>query len=74
MLLEIEDIHVGEQSSEELELTLLNPATRKIVEINVNVAEQDTFGNLMTDLYGKSVEPRVEYIMKHSEETEYDCE
>ena len=55
-------------------MTLLNPSTRKIVEISVNVAESDTFGNLMTDLYGKAVEPRVEYIMKHSEETEYDCE
>ena len=65
---------LSEQSSEELELTLLNPATRKIVEINVNVADRATFGDLMTDLYGKAVEPRVEYIMKHSEETEYDCE
>lgn len=65
---------LSEQSSEELELTLLNPATRKIVEINVNVSDTDTFGNLMTNLYGKAVEPRVDYIMRHSEETEYDCE
>lgn len=65
---------LGEQSSEELEQTLLNPATRNIVQFTGFDTGTDTFDNLLTRLYGKAVEPRVEYIMEHSEETEYDCE
>ena len=65
---------LGEQSSEELEQTLLNPKTRNIVVFSGFDTKMDTFDSLMTSLYGKAVEPRVEYIMEHAEEAEYDCE
>lgn len=63
---------LGEQSSEELELTLLNPATRSIACLFVT--DRATFDTTMTRLYGKTVEPRVDYIMKYSEGVQYDCE
>lgn len=63
---------LGEQSSEELELTLLNPATRNITCLFVS--DQATFDDTMTRLYGKAVEPRVDYIMERSERMQYDCE
>lgn len=63
---------LGESSSEELEQTLLNPETRNLVRLNVS--DSDTFDSLMTTFFGKAVEPRVDFIMSHSEETDYDCE
>lgn len=63
---------LAEQSSEELELTLLNPATRSITCLFVTNPE--TFDSTMTKLYGKAVEPRVDYIMERSEGIQYDCE
>ena len=63
---------IGESSSDELEQTLLNPETRNLVKLNVS--NPDAFGDLMTTFFGKAVEPRVEYILEHSEETDYDCE
>ena len=63
---------IGESSSEELEQTLLNPETRNLIQLNVS--NPDTFDALMTTFFGKAVEPRVDYILEHSEETDYDCE
>lgn len=63
---------LGEQGSDELAETLLDPKTRNIVQLKVN-----DFGlteKLFEDLYGKKVEPRVKYLLEHSEEVEYDYE
>lgn len=61
---------LGEQDSEELSYTLLEPETRHIVQLQVN--DIDKTENLFNDLYGKRVEPRVKFLMEHSEEGTYD--
>lgn len=61
---------LGEQDSEELSDTLLNPETRHVVQLQVN--DIGATDNLFNDLYGKKVEPRVKFLLEHSEEGEYD--
>lgn len=57
---------LGEQDSEELSVSLLDPATRNIYQLYVdNYAKTD---KMFEDLYGKRVEARVRYIQKHGEE------
>lgn len=63
---------LGEQDSEELSDTLLNPESRNIVQLTVN--DIGLTDNMFEDLYGKDVKPRVEFLLKHSEEAEYDYE
>lgn len=60
------DYHVGEQDSSELEYCLLNPNTRNIVQLTVSDVVKTN--KLFEDLYGKKVEPRVQYLLEHSEE------
>lgn len=63
---------LGEQDSEELSDTLLNPESRNVVQLTVN--DIGLTDNMFEDLYGKDVKPRVEFLLKHSEEAEYDYE
>lgn len=61
---------LGEMDSEELAHTLLEPETRNILQLQVsNVDKTDA---LFQDLYGKAVEPRVKFILEHSEEARID--
>lgn len=61
---------LGEMDSEELSHTLLDPSTRNIIQLQVN--DIDKTNRLFQDLYGKAVEPRVKFILEHSEEARID--
>lgn len=61
---------LGEQDSEELEETLLNPATRNIVQLGVK--DIDKTDELFDIMYGKKVEPRVKYLNEHLREADVD--
>lgn len=56
---------LGEMDSEELGDTLLNASTRNIVQLCVS--DIDKTEQMFEDLYGKAVQPRVDYILNHSE-------
>jgi len=57
---------LGEQDSEELSVSLLDPATRNVYQLCVeDYAKTD---KMFEDLYGKKVEARVRYIQEHGEE------
>lgn len=61
---------LGEMDSDELSHALLDPATRNVIQLQVNdIDETDV---LFKKLYGKSVEPRVKFILEHSEEARID--
>ena len=61
---------LGEQDSDELAECLLDPKTRHIVQLIVSDFEKTD--KLFTQLYGKAVEPRVKFILDHSEEARID--
>lgn len=61
---------LGEMDSEELAHTLLEPETRNILQLQVS--DMDKTNKLFQDLYGKAVEPRIKFIMEHSEEARID--
>lgn len=61
---------LGEMDSEELAHTLLEPETRNILQLQVS--DIDKTNKLFQDLYGKAVEPRIKFIMEHSEEARID--
>ena len=61
---------LGEQDSHELYECLINPETRNISKIIVS--DIDEADDLMECLMGKSVPPRREYLLKHSEEANND--
>ena len=52
--------------SDELSHALLDPATRNVIQLQVS--DIDETDALFKTLYGKSVEPRVKFILEHSEE------
>lgn len=56
--------------SEELSHALLDPSTRNILQLQVN--DTNKTNQLFQDLYGKNVEPRVKFILEHSEEARID--
>ena len=56
--------------SEELSHALLDPSTRNILQLQVN--DINKTNQLFQDLYGKNVEPRVKFILEHSEEAQID--
>lgn len=61
---------LGEMDSDELSHALLDPATRNVIQLQVNdIDETDV---LFKKLYGKAVEPRVKFILEHSEEARID--
>ena len=57
---------IGEMSESEVSETLLSQNTRNILRLSVS--DKDKTTALFQDLYGKKVEPRVDFILKHSEE------
>lgn len=57
---------LGEQDADELSYCLLDPSTRNISLLTVE--DVDKTNNMFNDLYGKKVEPRVEFLNKHLEE------
>lgn len=57
---------LGEQDADELSYCLLDPSTRNISLLTVEDVEKAN--NTFNDLYGKKVEPRVEFLNKHLEE------
>ena len=59
---------IGEMDPEEVASTLMNPATRNIVQLTVS--DKDAIDRLMNDLYGKDVKPRVDFLLKHAEEAD----
>lgn len=61
---------LGEMDSDELSHALLDPATRNVIQLQVN--DIDETDMLFKKLYGKSVEPRVKFILEHSEEARID--
>lgn len=63
---------LGESDSDELAYSLLDPKTRTLVQLQVE--DFDKTENLFELMFGKEVSPRVKYILKHSEEVDFDCE
>ena len=63
---------LGEMDSEELGDTLLNASTRNIVQLCVSDIGKTE--KIFEDLYGKAVQPRVDYILNHSENGEVSYE
>lgn len=63
---------LGEMDSKELGDTLLNVSTRNIVQLYVS--DIDKTEQMFEDLYGKAVQPRVDYILNHSENGEVNYE
>lgn len=57
---------IGEMSESEVSETLLSQNTRNILQLSVS--DEDKTTALFQNLYGKKVEPRVDFILKHSEE------
>lgn len=57
---------IGEQNSDELAYCLLEPETRNLYQLTVSDIEKTE--KMFEDLYGKKVEPRVEFLEKHLEE------
>lgn len=63
---------LGEMDSKELGDTLLDASTRNIVQLSVS--DIDKTEQMFEDLYGKAVQPRVDYILNHSENGEVSYE
>lgn len=61
---------LGEQDASELAYCLLDPSTRNIKQLVVEDIQMTN--KLFNDLYGKDVEPRVEFLLKHAEEARVD--
>ena len=57
---------LGEQDSDELSYALLEQETRNVVQLQVN--DIGKLDKVFNDLYGKKVEPRVKFLLEHSEE------
>ena len=63
---------LGEMDSAELNETLLDPATRQILQLEVKDFKETD--KIFTDLYGKVVEPRIKFLQEHGEEARADYE
>ena len=61
---------LGEQDSDELAYCLLEAETRNLYQLTVSDVEKTE--QMFEDLYGKKVEPRVEFLEKHLEEARVD--
>jgi DNA gyrase/topoisomerase IV subunit B len=61
---------LGEMQPEELKKTTLDPATRRLLRVSVrDVAEAD---RILTELMGKDVEARFNFIMEHAAQADLD--
>ena len=72
MLLVITEKYVGEMNEEETEETLTDPNQRIIKQITVDDIQATNI--LFNDLMGQAINPRKEYIKKHSAEAMYNAE
>ena len=61
---------LGEMDSEELSETLLDPETRNVLQLKVE--DYGKTDKMFQDLYGKRVEPRVQFLAQHLEEARID--
>lgn len=61
---------LGECDADELSYCLLDEETRNILQLTVNDFKKTN--DMFQDLYGKRVEPRVEFLSKHLEEARID--
>lgn len=61
---------LGEQDSDELSYCLLDPETRNVLQLKVE--DYGKTDKMFQDLYGKRVEPRVQFLAKHLEEARVD--
>ena len=61
---------LGEQDSDELAYCLLEAETRNLYQLTVSDVKKTE--QMFEDLYGKKVEPRVEFLEKHLEEARVD--
>ena len=61
---------LGEMDSEELSETLLDPETRNVLQLKVK--DYGKTDKMFQDLYGKRVEPRVQFLAQHLEEARVD--
>jgi DNA gyrase subunit B len=57
---------LGEMDSEELSETLLDPSSRNVLQLTVE--DYGKTDKMFQDLYGKRVEPRVQFLAQHLEE------
>jgi DNA gyrase subunit B/topoisomerase-4 subunit B len=61
---------LGEMQPEELKRTTLDPNSRRLLRVNiVDVAEAD---RILTDLMGKDVEARFNFIMERAAQADLD--
>jgi DNA gyrase subunit B/topoisomerase-4 subunit B len=61
---------LGEMQPEELKRTTLDPNSRRLLRVNiVDVAEAD---RVLTDLMGKDVEARFNFIMERAAQADLD--
>jgi DNA gyrase/topoisomerase IV subunit B len=61
---------LGEMQPEELKRTTLDPKSRRLLRVTVSdVAEAD---RILTELMGKDVEARFNYIMEHAAQADVD--
>lgn len=61
---------LGEQDSDELSYCLLDPETRNVLQLKVE--DYGKTDKMFQDLYGKRVEPRVQFLAQHLEEARID--
>ena len=61
---------LGEQDSDELSYCLLDPETRNVLQLKVE--DYGKTDKMFQDLYGKRVEPRVQFLAQHLEEARVD--
>lgn len=61
---------LGEQDADELSYCLLDTDTRNVLQLKVE--DYGKTDKMFQDLYGKRVEPRVEFLAKHLEEARID--
>ena len=61
---------LGEQDSDELSYCLLDPDTRNVLQLKVE--DYGKTDKMFQDLYGKRVEPRVQFLAQHLEEARVD--
>lgn len=64
---------LGSSSAEELSIALLQKDTRKITKLT-SLEDVKEIDKTFQDLYGKKVEPRVKFLLDHSDDITIDME
>ncbi len=72
----IEDVQIsrfkglGEMMPATLFETTLNPATRRLLRVEIASGEEDETENVVSELMGRDAEPRFKFIMAHAQEAQ----